>query len=363
MLQLWGIRLAILLRKGEAIPQDLALEWYLPVLALFFATFSILSLFSITRESDSKISKFDFSLPTLNAIWAFTAAHQMISAGNTKVYLLGWIGILCAAVHFGVAFWCAKRGVKGAPGTNTFVCAGAALLALALPSATGSFIMSLPVISLVAITMAIVSRVWENGGVRGSTYMMNIYACVALVVTLRSEVPGSTDAINMLPAGLLAVISIYHYQWCRWWPVPANSALFEAFDRNDRSAALLLLGGLASGFFMVRVGLFQAMQFVPAAMQRDTFRSGQSVLINVAAIALILLAYLRRDKEIRNVAILVTIIGAIKVFLYDLLGVHGLPLVFSVFSFGVLAAVESLALGKWQKQSAEQPQYEAVDGV
>jgi hypothetical protein len=114
---------------------------------------------------------------------------------------------------------------------------------------------------------------------------------------------------------------------------------------------------------MIRVGLFQAMQFVPAAMQRDTFRSGQSVLINVAAIALILFAYLRRDKEIRNVAILVTIIGAIKVFLYDLLGVHGLPLVFSVFSFGVLAAVESLALGKWQKQPAEQPQYEAVDGA
>jgi hypothetical protein len=363
MLQLWGIRLGILLRKGEAIPPDLALSWYLPVLAVFFATFTILSLFSITRENNSKISKFDFSLPTLNVIWTFTAAHHMISAGNANLYLLGTIGILCAAAHFGVAFWCAKRGVKGAPGTNTFVCAGAALLVLSLPPATGSFIMSLPVISLVAITMAIVSRVWENGGVRGTTYLMNIYACMALVVTLRSEGPGATDAINMLPAGLLAVISIYHYQWCRWWPVPENSALFDAFDRNDRSAALLLLGGLASGFFMIRIGIFQAMQLVPAAMQRDAFRSGQSVLINVAAIALILFAYLRRDKEIRNVAILVTIVGATKVFLYDLLGIHGLPLVFSVFSFGVAAAVESLALGKWQKQPAEQTHHEAIDGA
>jgi hypothetical protein len=220
----------------------------------------------------------------------------------------------------------------------------------------------LPVISLVAITMAIVSRVWENGGLRCTTYLMNIYACVALALMLRGEGPGATDAVNMLPAGLVAVISIYHYQWCRWWPVPVNSALFDAFDRNDRSAALLLLGGLASGFFMIRIGILQAMPFVPAALQRDAFRCGQSVLINAAAIALILFAYLRRDKEIRNVAILVTVVGASKVFLYDLLGTHGLPLVFSVFSFGMAAAVESLALGKWQKQPADQAKNGAVTG-
>jgi len=260
-----------------------------------------------------------------------------------------------------MTFWCARRSIAGAPGTNPFAFAGGALLALALPAATGAFVMSLPVISLAAITMAIVSRVWENGGVRATTYLMSIYACTALAFMLRGEGPGATDAIYMLPAGLLAFISIYHYQWCRWWPVPASSALFDAFDRNDRSAALLLLGGLVSGFFMVRIGIFQAMQFVPAAMQRDAFRCGQSVLINAAAIVLILFAYLRRDKEIRNVAILVTVIGATKVFLYDLLGTHGLPLVFSIFSFGMAAAVESIALGKWQKHSADQIQTQAVN--
>jgi uncharacterized membrane protein len=190
---------------------------------------------------------------------------------------------------------------------------------------------------------------------------MNIYACAALAFVLRGEGPGATDPVNMLPAGLLAVISIYHYQWCRQWPVPETSALFDAFDRNDRSAILLLLGGLTSGFFMIRIGIFQALQFVPAAIQRDAFRGGQSVLINAAAIALIVLAYLRQNKEIRNVAILVTVIGAIKVFLYDLLGTHGLPLVFSVFSFGMAAAVESLALGKWQKQPVDQTKGRPAD--
>ena len=353
MLQLWGIRLGILLSKGEPVPPELAAAWYLPVLTVFFLTFVFLSLLGIVNAGSRKISRFDFSLPTLSVIWAFMLARHVVEAWQMNMNLLGVIGLIGAVSLLGMAFWCAGRGVEGAPGTNTYVFAGGALLAMALPAATGTFVLSLPVISLVAITMAIVSRVWENGGVRATTYLMNIYACVALVLALRGEGSGATDPINMLPAGLLAVISIYHYQWCRRWPVPANSALFDTFDRNDRSAVLLLLGGLASGFFMIRVGIFHALQFVPESMQRDAFRCGQSVLINAAAIALILYAYLRRDKEIRNVAVLVTVVGAIKVFLYDLLGTHGFPLIFSVLSFGVAAAVESLALSRWQKQSAD----------
>jgi hypothetical protein len=352
MLQLWGVRLGMLLRKGETIPPELASAWYLPVLAIFFLTFIFLSLLGIVNAGSRKISRFDFSLPTLNVIWAFTLARHVIEARQMDVSLLGVIGLLGAVALLGLTFWCARRATDGAPGTNTFAFSGGSLLAIALPAATGAFVLSLPVISLVAITMAIVSRVWENGGLRGTTYLMNIYACVALAFMLRGEGPGATDPINMLPAGLLAVISIYHYQWCRRWPVPATSALFDAFDRNDRSAVLLLLGGLASSFFMIRVGIFQAIQLVPVEIQRDTFRSGQSVLINAAAIVLIVLAYLRQNKEIRNVAILVTVVGAIKVFLYDLLGTHGLPLVFSIFSFGMAAAIESIALGKWQKQPA-----------
>ena len=354
MIQLWGIRLGILLRKGEMIPVDLAATWYLPVLAFFSLTFVFLSLLGIIKTRDHKISRFDFSLPTLSVIWAFILARHVIESWQMNTTLLGLIALLSATGLFGMTFWCARRCVDGAPGTNTFAFAGSVLLALALPVATGAFVMSLPVISLVAITMAIISRVWENGGVRGTTYLMNMYASVALVFALRGEGAGTTDAIYMLPAGLVAVISIYHYQWCRWWPVPEASALFDTFDRNDRSAVVLLLGGLASGFFMLRIGISQAIQFLPVEVQRDTFRCGQSVLINGAVIVLIVFAYLRRDKEVRNVAILVTVMGAIKVFFYDLLSSHGLPLVFSVFSFGVAAAVESLALGKWQKQPAPQ---------
>ncbi|MDA8430031.1 MAG: hypothetical protein M0T70_12325 [Geobacteraceae bacterium] len=349
MIQLWGARLGMMLRNGETIPAELASVWYLPVLTTFFLTFVTLSLIGIVKAGNKKISRFDFSLPTLNVIWAFTLARNVAEAWQMNVKLLGVIGLLAAAGLLGLTFWFARRNIEGAPGTNTFALAGSTLLALALPTATGSFVLSLPVISLVAITMAIVSRVWENGGIRGTTYLMNLYASVALVLALSGEGPLVNDPIYMLPAGLIAFISIYHYQWCRSWPVPAASALFDTLDRHDRSAVLLLLGGLASGFIMLRVALFQAMPFVSSEMQRDTFRCGQSVLINASVIALIVVAYMRQNKEVRNIAIFVTVVGGTKVFLYDLLGTHGLPLVFSIFSFGMAAAVESVALGKWTK--------------
>jgi len=56
----------------------------------------------------------------------------------------------------------------------------------------------------------------------------------------------------------------------------------------------------------------------------------------------------------RNIAILLTIIGGAKVFLYDLLGGGGLPRVLSLFSFGLAAALESLLLGRWQLQAARE---------
>jgi hypothetical protein len=349
MLQLWGIQIVAALRKAEAASPELAVSWFLPVIAVFAVTYLVLALLGIVRSGTGKISRFDAALPTLSIIWAYSVTIYVVSAQGGSTHLLGVIGVLIAIGHLGATFWLARRGIEGAPGTGSFTFACGALLALALPAATGKFTLSLPIISIVAIFMAVMSRVWGNGMVRVTTYVFHVYAGIALVFVLQGDGPAATAAVNILPAGLLACIILYQYQWCRWWPPASGSSFFARFDRNDRSAVLLLLAGLVSGFYMVRIGFFQTLQLIPGVMHRDTFLCGQSVLINGAAIALILLAYLRRDKEIRNVAILVTLIGGIKVFLYDLLGAHGLPLVFSVFSFGMAAAVESVALGRWMK--------------
>lgn len=352
MLQLWGVRLGLALRRGEVPPPELATAWYLPVLVIFAGTYLALALLGIVRSGTARISRFDIALPTLNGAWAFTAALYVVAATGRGMHLLGAIGILAALAHLVLVFWLARRPVEGAPGAASFTAAGGVLLALALAPATGMFTLSLPVVSAVAIFLAVMSRVWENGGVRLATYLFQVYACAALAAVLRGEGGGATDLVAILPAGLLCVVALYQYQWCRRWAPPAGSAFFDRFDANDRSAVLLLVAGLASGFYMMRVGMYQVVQMLPPDTQRDAFRCAQSVLINVSASGLILFAFLRRDREIRTVAVLITVVGAIKVFLYDLLGTHGMPLVFSVFSFGLAAAIESVVLGKWLKQPA-----------
>jgi hypothetical protein len=211
--------------------------------------------------------------------------------------------------------------------------------------------------------MAVMSRVWNCGTVRATTYLFHIYSCTALVIALMGKDPAAMGAVNILPAGLMACITLYQYLWCRWWPPSADFSFFIEFDRNDRSAVLLLLAGLICGFFMIRIAIFQTLQIIPAGMHQDIFRCAQSVFINGGAIVLVLFAYLHRDKEIRNVAILVTMWGGAKVFLLDLLGTHGIPLVSSVFSFGMAVAVESIILGKWREQPIDQKQKGAVTAL
>ena len=354
MLQLWGVRLGMILLSHNQPPAELAGVWFLPTLTLFALLYLALALIGIVRSAEAKISRFNFSLPTLNVLWAFSAAAYQVHASGGSKHLLGFIGVALALGHLGVTIYLSGRREGGAPGTTSFACAGAALAACALPFAIGSFTLSLPALSVMAFFMAIMSRKWQNGGIRATSYLVQIYAVVALAIELQLDKVAAGDVVNSLPAGLLALIALYQYQWCREWLPPAPS-VFSRYDTRDRSAVTLLLCSLASGFFMLRIAVLQTLTLsLPPAAVANSFGCSQSILINASAGGIMIFAYFRRNKEVRNVAILVTLIGAVKVFLYDLLGAHGVPLVASVFTFGLAAAIESVALGRWQK-NAESP--------
>jgi hypothetical protein len=348
MIHLWGFRLGMALMRHEQPPPELALPWFLPALALFALVYLLLAYLGIVRSGSTRISRFDFSLPVLNAVWAFAAALYVVKAWGGSILLLGGIGVAVAIGHLVVTFWLVSRNVPGAPGTNSFCLAGMALLALALPVATGSFLLSLPVLAVLAFYMSILSGKWQNGGIRATTYLVQLYPPLAMAVVFYRQEGVGGNYVNAIPVALLALIGLFHYQWCRKWP-PPDSSPFSRFDSHDRSAVALLFGSLVSGFLMVRIIIYHVLtQYVPVAEISNAFRCSQSALINISAIGLMLFAHRRRNKEIRNVAIIVTIIGGGKVFIYDLIGTHGVPLVISVFSFGLAAALESLALGRWQ---------------
>ena len=99
-----------------------------------------------------------------------------------------------------------------------------------------------------------------------------------------------------------------------------------------------------------------AVEMFAAAILEDpvnTIKCSRSILINIAAIALLVLGSSRRNLELVWIAVALAIVGCIKVFLVDLFGASGLPLVLSVLSFGIVATVGSLVMGRWQKTAAE----------
>jgi hypothetical protein len=105
---------------------------------------------------------------------------------------------------------------------------------------------------------------------------------------------------------------------------PEGSLTFAFIGAGDRCAAALLTASLAGCFFLLRTGAYLVVSS-HVADYRNTFLGVQSVIITVAAMALLALAAARRSTELRSVGILVTLIGAGKVFFYDLVAVQGWP--------------------------------------
>jgi hypothetical protein len=366
MIHLWGLNLGVtLLGKGKIIP-TLAPSLFLPLLSLFALTYAVTAFLRIRQNLTDRLARFDLLVPTLNVCWAFILARYVIFAMGGSTTLLGIVGVLAALAHLGLAWWLVKDKKNGAPGANAFVFAGAVLLAMALPAAAmGSILTSLPFLAALSYGLAISANQWENAAVRLTSYLLQIYAALALAFLFLTSAPDAHVIGATLSAALLACISLAHYKWCRSHLPPAHSAFFSKLDKNDLSAAVLLLVSLLSAFFMLRVVVYLFLGLsLPAAAIDNAFRSAQSVIINVSAAILMLFALAHQKKEVRNIAILVTVIGAIKVFLYDLIGgMHGLPLVISIFSFGITTALESFGLTRWHHFAPPETPEQTVSGT
>jgi hypothetical protein len=233
-------------------------------------------------------------------------------------------------------------------GTTSFALAGGLLLALSSPMAIGHALIGTALVAVLAVGIAWTSVRRGNLGLRLVSYLLQLYACSALVFLLWTTDGTKPSMVGAFASGLLASIAFFHYYWARRHPPePAESAAHK-INRNDRGAGVLLIAALFSGFFTMRVGLYQTLDFLHSATH-SAFGGAQSVLINVTAAVLLWLSLMRRNKELRNVAVVVTVIGAGKVFLMDMVQLKGMPLMISVFTFGLVAALASIVLGRWHK--------------
>ena len=346
MFLLWGTRLeAVAARRITAAP-TLAPGWFLPVLAAVSVAFLVIALLGIVRSRHVKVSVFDFSLPTINAVGSYLAARVVVSGADGSALALSLVAILYALLHFGAAFWLAMRKIEGVPGTNSFVVAGSALLGLALPAALG-ILPAAPVLGVAALGVAVLSDRWGSGAIRVTSYLLQVYAVVSLALNFLTNGLPASPLVGTVPAAALAVVALVHYRWCRRHVPPTHSPVFETYDTEDLSGAVTLLAALPGSFFLLRAIAWWII--LPAGPGGpETFQCTQSIIINLAALGLGLYAFRTRNREIRNVAILVIAVGAVK-SASDLLGTKGVPLVLSVFSFGLAAATQSITLSRWQR--------------
>lgn len=325
---------------------SMAGQWFLPALLLFVLLFMAMSIHWFLKSG--KAGLFDFLLPTFNALWSYPLAYLFIKSVNGRVDLLGYGGIFLGLLHFGIALHLYRKENSGSPGICSFTSGGSFFLLLAFPLAVGSILLAIPVWSLLAFGLARVSEACEIGGIRLTSYFIPVLACILGITS------GSFAADNPYPytaiavTGILALVSGVQYYWCRKNPVSCHGGFFAMVDREDRSGVVLLAVSLISCFCMLQIASFQVLTAYTGDSV-NVLTGIQSILINTGAVFLLLLAIRNRSKEILGVAVVVIIIGAFKVFGYDLFATDGVPLVLSVLSFGVVAAACSTVMSRWSQ--------------
>jgi hypothetical protein len=325
----------------------LHLGWFYPLLIIFWLFFAITNIHRIAIDSE-ELGFFESFLPTVTGVGAFLAAWPVTVAWFHNTFILGIAGVIGALLHFGVGGWLAGRNKEGAIGSTTYTFAGILLLSLGTAAIFSNLLWAVPILSVSAYLLARVANRWQSGGIRCTSYLFQLAAGLVAVASGVVAADFVNPLVGSLVIGTLTTMSFLQYRWCRSHPPPSmHSAFFSWLDRKDFSAVILLLTGLISGFFLLRLGLYQVLARTTSDFD-FMFRSGQTVFINLGAVFLLLVASRKKNTEILTVAIIVGVLGMLKSFVFDLFGIKGMPLVFSVFSSGVVAAVGSVVSSRWQ---------------
>ena len=359
----WAFKLNVPAACDEPTAALLHLTWFFPLLFVFWAFYTVTNIHRMATENED-LGFFESLLPTVSGVGAFLAAWSVTIPWYRGSFWLGIFGVLAAFLHFGAGGWLASRNKDGAIGSTTYTFAGVLLLSLGVAAVFSNLLWSVPVLSVSAYLLARVANRWQSGGIRCTSYLFQL---AAGLVALSSGVVAADLAsplVGSLVIGTLMTMSFLQYRWCRSHTPPAmHSAFFSWLDKKDFSAVILLLTGLISGFFLLRLGLYQVLARTSADFEY-MFRGGQTVFINLGAVFLLFAASRRKNNEILTVAIVVGLLGMLKSFVFDLFGIKGMPLVFSIFSSGVVAAVGSVVSTRWQgrkekmkeKNTAGQPE-------
>jgi len=341
---LWAYKLHFALTQTPVKAAALGLSFYLPILFLFWAFYIYTSLWK-TLTSGREFGVFHTFLPAIVSGGTFFAANAVLKPWIGQQRIIGFVTVLISACFMALVSWLAKRQSNDAPGGKEFVTAAAVLLVQGM-SISVPIIYALPIWVVAAAVLTVRSDQWRSGGIRVISYLFQIFIAI---VALRGRVfvPGNTVWWSgTIVAAFLSVVTLWLFLWCRQHPPEYESVYFHFFDKKDVAAVVLFVIGLFEAFSAVRL-LAGHILVRTLSDPANAMYCTQSIIVNSGIVILLLVGLKMKNKEMLMVTGLIVLAAAIKVFLFDLLKTNGVPLVFSVFSFGVVAAASSLVMRKW----------------
>ncbi|MDH3393779.1 MAG: hypothetical protein OEL66_07205, partial [Desulfobulbaceae bacterium] len=119
---------------------------------------------------------------------------------------------------------------------------------------------------------------------------------------------------------------------------------------------ILLITSLLCTYYSLQIGSAIFLSTFGIEASPNTLSGARSVLINLGAIILMLDGLRRKNSDLIIAAVVVTFLGATKVFVHDLFHDQGVARVLSIFSFGIVAAVGSVVMSKWQQLRNRTPE-------
>lgn len=343
----WMIKLQVALGGGHPLTSGLGASWFFPGLLVYLGAFTAMTFHRFFHLG--RLSSLDIALPTMSGVLFYlagrTVALPWLGGQTTWVGVAGlaWLGILFLLAVLGIY----KSQLSGKAGC-VYIFAGSILMLLAVPDITSSLLLALPVWSVGALFLINLSDHCEIGGIRLASYLLQVAACVAGIVSGSFAIHSPHLLLALVIASGLAVLSGLHYRMSRRSPINCNSGFFVRIDPRDQTAMALLLAAVVNGFCALQLGA--ALALAGTTGNFGAVMTGlRSVLLNGGAFLLMIAGLRSGNREILAVALTVFIGGAVKVFGYDLFQISGIPLLLSVFSFGAAAALGSVVLSRWQQ--------------
>lgn len=345
----WTIKLRAPLLRHEPVNASAWQNWFLPILGgslLLYVCQTIVS----TLSSKRTCGFFELSVPGLASVGAYFAARYVILADGRTASALGQVGLGTVLFYFIVSILFSSSGDKGRKAASGFSAAAMLLMAVSLQDTFAHPQLVIMVWAVTAAIVAVLAVIRLGPMVQFAAVLLQVFACCTGAWRGVFDVSAEPAWVSAAVLMGLCGVCVYHH-------VAVRRVLNAEADRFSGGAKAVMAALIVVFWVSVvyafgggRIVLYSVLGYL-FSEPGFAFECGQSVLINVGALLLALLAVNRNRQDLFVTAIIVAGFGALKVFAYDLLRTQGIPLVVDVFVFGVTTTAGSFIWSRWQKKA------------